>query len=124
MVGGTNTEAELNDIVDNSHFRGGVLMKGNSGEPIYERSFALDQEGTEFRVERFIAKGRIGRRVWFKVKWDGYLDSENSWEKRKDIGEGAIRDYDGKHAQGQDEFQLDRLVSKREIGGVTQYEIM
>lgn len=124
MAGATNTETELSHTVDNGHLNGGVLVKGNSEELIYEGPLALNQDGTEFRVERFIAKGRIDRREWFKVKRDGYPDSGNSWEKRNDIGEGAIRDYDGKHAQGQDEFQLDRLVSKRQTGEVTQYEVM
>ena len=37
---------------------------------------------------------------------------------------GAVADYEAKHPRGQGEFQFERLVSKREIGGaIILYEV-
>jgi hypothetical protein len=99
-----------------------VLPQENQDEACHDKSLPLDQEGTEFEVESLIAKGRIGRRVWYKVKWKGYPESDNSWVKKKDIGTGAIANYEEKHIQGRGEFKFERLVSKQEVGGTILYE--
>ncbi|KAJ4190441.1 hypothetical protein NW755_005583 [Fusarium falciforme] len=96
--------------------------QNNQGKECHDRPLPLDQEGTEFEVERLVAKGRIGRRVWYKVKWKGYPESDNSWVKKKDIGTGATANYEAKSPYGRDEFKFERLVSKQEVEGVTLYE--
>jgi hypothetical protein len=94
----------------------------NQGKECHDRPHPLDQEGTEFEVERLVAKGRIGRRVWYKVKWKGYPESDNSWVKKKDIGTGATANYEANHPRGQSEFKFERLVSKQDVEGSTLYE--
>ncbi|KAL6354127.1 hypothetical protein LRP88_12461 [Fusarium phalaenopsidis] len=101
---------------------GRVPIRDNQGEECHDKPLPLDQAGTEFEVESLVAKGRIGRRVWYKVKWKGYPESDNSWVKKKDIGIGAIANYEAKHPYGRDEFKFEALVSKKEIGGVILYE--
>jgi len=95
----------------------------SNGESNSDRPLTLDQDDKEYEVDDLVAKGRIGRRIWYKVKWKGYSESDNSWEKKKDIGMGAVADYEAKHPRGQGEFQFERLVSKRELGGVILYEV-
>ncbi|KAM5349481.1 hypothetical protein ACJ41O_005986 [Fusarium nematophilum] len=80
-----------------------------------------DKEENEFEVESLVAKGRIGRRVWYKVKWKGYPETDNSWVRKKDIGTGAIANYESRHPQGQGEFRFEKLVAKREGDGITLY---
>lgn len=46
---------------------------------------ALDPDDGQFEVEELIEKRRFYRGVQYLVKWRGYPDSENSWQKRKDI---------------------------------------
>ncbi|KAJ4224590.1 hypothetical protein NW757_014350 [Fusarium falciforme] len=101
---------------------GRVPIRDSQDEESHDKPFPLDQEGTEFEVENLVAKGRIGRRVWYKVKLKGYPESDNSWVKKKDIGTGAIANYEGRHPQGRGEFKFERLVSKQEVGGTILYE--
>ena len=101
---------------------GRVPIRDNQGEECHDKPLPLDQAGTEFEVESLVSKGRIGRRVWYKVKWKGYPESDNSWVKKKDIGTGATANYEAKHPCGRDEFKFEALVSKKEIGGVILYE--
>ncbi|KAF9773400.1 hypothetical protein IL306_008808 [Fusarium sp. DS 682] len=101
---------------------GGAPQQGLSNEECHEKPLPLDQEGIEFEVERLVAKGRIGRRVWYKVKWKGYPASDNSWVKKKDVGVGAIANYEAWHTQSQDEFKFEKLVAKRTENRMTLYE--
>ncbi|KAI8714908.1 Chromo domain-containing protein [Fusarium sp. LHS14.1] len=101
---------------------GRVPIRDNQGEESHDKPLPLDQAGTEFEVESLVAKGRIGRRVWYKVKWKGYPESDNSWVKKRDIGTGATANYEAKRPCGRDEFKFEALVSKKEIGGVILYE--
>ncbi|RSL79978.1 hypothetical protein CEP52_017454 [Fusarium oligoseptatum] len=101
---------------------GRVPIRNNRGEECHDKPLPLDQEGTEFEVESLVAKGRLGRRVWYKVKWKGYPESDNSWVKKKDIGTGATANYEAKHPGGRGEFKFEALVSKKEIEGVILYE--
>lgn len=82
---------------DKEQIISGVPQQDHQVKAHYDNPLPLDQEGTEFKVERLVAKGRIGRRVWYKVKWKGYPESDNSWVKKKDIGTGAIANYEARH---------------------------
>jgi hypothetical protein len=115
-------EAESDQLVSNEHTADGVLLVSNNGQLHSERSLALDQDSIEFEVEDLVAKGRIGRRIWYKVKWKGYPESDNSWVKKKDVGLGSIADYKARHPRNQGQFEFERLVSKQEIGGDLFFE--
>lgn len=57
-----------------------------AGEELnHGRPAAVDSDDGQFEVERLIGKKRVGRGVQYLVKWRGYPDSENSWQKKKDI---------------------------------------
>jgi len=52
--------------------------------PSCDRPPAIDPEDNQWEVERLVSKRRIGRVVWYMVKWRGYPASENTWKKKKD----------------------------------------
>jgi hypothetical protein len=55
---------------------------------------AIDPEDSQWKVENLVEKQRIGRTVQYRVKWLGYPDSENSWEKKKDIGPETVAAFE------------------------------
>ncbi|KAJ4157482.1 hypothetical protein NW754_009125 [Fusarium falciforme] len=114
--------SQMNEVPNSKELISRAPPQDNQSKECYDRPLSLDQEGTEFEVEKLVAKGRIGRRVWYKVKWKGYPESDNSWVKKKDIGTGATANYEAKPPYGRDEFKFERLVSKQEVEGVTLYE--
>jgi hypothetical protein len=46
---------------------------------------ALDPDGAVWEADRLLAKWKQGRRILYLVKWKGFPDDANAWEKRKDI---------------------------------------
>ncbi|RYP53371.1 hypothetical protein DL768_001616 [Monosporascus sp. mg162] len=122
VVRGTDAEASPDHAVADKNLICGVPSPDNHEKALCDRPLPLDQEGTVFEVENLVAKGRIGRRIWYKVKWKGYPESDNSWVKKMDIGKGAIANYEATHPQNLGEFKFERLVSKREMDGITLYE--
>lgn len=54
-------------------------------EPDLDRLPAADLEDDQWEAERRIAKQHTGRPVKYLVKWLGYPNSENTWEKGNDI---------------------------------------
>ncbi|KAF4441122.1 putative carbonic anhydrase 2 [Fusarium austroafricanum] len=111
------------DTDNNQERIGGVPSQDSQDKECHDRPLPLDEEGTEFEVETLLAKGRIGRRVWYKVKWKGYPESDSSWVRKKDIGTGAIATYEARHSHEQGTFKLERLVSKKKVNGITLYEV-
>lgn len=62
---------------------------GEAGEPA-----AIDEEDDIWEVEALLAKWRQGRSVLYLVKWKGFSDEANSWEKRKDISTKLVDKFD------------------------------
>lgn len=54
-------------------------------ESEYRPPAAVDLDDNQWAVEKLIEKRRYGRAVKYLVKWLGYPDSENSWERKKNI---------------------------------------
>ena len=64
--------------------------------PNYDQPPAIDPEDNQWEVERLVSKRRIGRVVWYMVKWRGYPASENTWEKKKDIHHKIVAAFEVK----------------------------
>jgi hypothetical protein len=60
----------------------------------YNQPSALDSEDDQWQVEALIKKRRRGRRVEYLVKWRGYPDSDNTWEKKTDINPDLVADFE------------------------------
>ncbi|KAK3939116.1 hypothetical protein QBC46DRAFT_365016 [Diplogelasinospora grovesii] len=72
---------------------------GGAGRPA-----AIDEKEDIWEVEALLAKWKQGRRTFYLVKWMGFPDEVNSWEKRTDISaelvgkfDAAYLDYGGNH---------------------------
>lgn len=66
----------------------------------------------EYPVEALLAKAKIGRRVYYKVKWEGYGASQSSWVKMRDIGEEAIEAFKMGGQRGV--FTFDKIIAAPE----------
>ena len=59
-----------------------------------------DKANRKFIVEQIINKRNVKNKVEYLVKWQGYADSENTWEPRstliKDVAE-MVKQYDDSH---------------------------
>jgi hypothetical protein len=64
---------------------------------------AIDPEDNQWKVEKLVNKRRIGRTVQYLVKWLGYPDSENTWEKRKDIDPDTVVAFEADLLLAQDQ---------------------
>lgn len=60
----------------------------------HERPPAMDSDDDQFEVERLIKKRRFGKGIQYLVKWRGYPDSENTWEKTKDIHPSMVAAFE------------------------------
>ena len=49
----------------------------------------------EFEIEEVLDAKRVGRRLWYLVRWKGYNASEDSWEPIGNLGNAkeAIEDF-------------------------------
>lgn len=45
----------------------------------------MDSDDSQFVVEKLVERRRSGRGFEYLVKWLGYLETEGSWAKKKDI---------------------------------------
>jgi hypothetical protein len=64
---------------------------------------AIDPEDNQWKVEKLVNKRRIGRTVQYLVKWLGYPNSENTWEKRKDIDSDTVAAFEADLLLAQDQ---------------------
>jgi hypothetical protein len=71
-----------------------LLSTGASEASSYDRPPAIDSEDHQYRVEKLVGKRPCGRTFEYKVKWLGYPDDENTWEKKKDIDSGIVAKYE------------------------------
>jgi hypothetical protein len=81
--------------------QGAVLLRTKEIQSIntieaadHSRPPARDAEDGQWKVEKLVEKRRIGRTVQYQVKWLGYPDSENTWEKKKDIDPGTVAAFE------------------------------
>jgi hypothetical protein len=62
-------------------------------EQEYQRPPPIDPDDNIYIVDSIKDHRRVGRGRKFLIHWQGYPDSEDSWEKEKDISKELVRDY-------------------------------
>ncbi len=82
-------------------FQGAMLVRAEE-ESEYNPPAAVDSDDNQWAVEKVIEKRRIGRTVKYLVKWLGYPDSENSWERKKDIHPDIVAAFETELLLAQD----------------------
>ncbi|RYP91347.1 hypothetical protein DL770_002487 [Monosporascus sp. CRB-9-2] len=78
LVTGITDVETVAETIANKNLMFGFISQ-DQDDAHHEKPLSLDQEGTEFEVEKLVAKGRIG-----------------SWVKKKDIGTGSYSQLRGK----------------------------
>ncbi|KAM5357705.1 hypothetical protein ACJZ2D_015990 [Fusarium nematophilum] len=53
---------------------------------------ALDEDDEIWEVDRLLAKWKQGRQALYLVKWKGFPNDANSWQKRNDISDELVSD--------------------------------
>jgi Reverse transcriptase (RNA-dependent DNA polymerase)/RNase H-like domain found in reverse transcriptase/Integrase zinc binding domain/Chromo (CHRromatin Organisation MOdifier) domain/Integrase core domain len=53
----------------------------------------LDAKDNIYQAEQLLDHRKFGRTKKYLVHWEGYPDSEDSWELEKDIGPGLLEEY-------------------------------
>jgi hypothetical protein len=51
----------------------------------YEKELQKVREPKEYRIEKILARKKIGRRTMVLVKWEGYSDDFNQWIPESDV---------------------------------------
>ncbi len=57
----------------------------------------VDPDDNQWAVEALQGRRKFGRGFQYFVKWVGYPESENTWEKKKDISPALVEAYDSRH---------------------------
>ena len=88
-------------LVSSGLFQDAVLVRAEE-ESEYNLPAAVDPDDNQWAVEKLIEKRQIGRAVKYLVKWLGYPDSENSWERKKDIDPDIVAAFEAELLLAQD----------------------
>lgn len=89
-LGSDSSAEEMEGMVTESRSFG----QGGSDDSGALNPTAIDEEDDIWEVEALLAKWKQGRRVLYLVKWKGFSDETNSWEKRKDISTELVDKFD------------------------------
>jgi hypothetical protein len=57
----------------------------------------IDSEDDQWEVEELQGRRKVGRGLQYLVKWVGFPESENTWQKKKDISVNLVKMYDTNH---------------------------
>ncbi|BAE56502.1 unnamed protein product [Aspergillus oryzae RIB40] len=81
QIGNVNYRLKLPDSMKKIHpvFHISLLEPAPENAKIAE-NIELDEEGTEYEVEKILKHKRVNGKPHYLVKWKGYSTSENSWE--------------------------------------------
>jgi hypothetical protein len=74
------------------------------GISYYDRPPPVDPEKKRWEVERLCDKRPKRRTFEYLVKWMGYPEDENTWEKKKDIDADAVAAYEASLLLAQDQI--------------------
>jgi Chromo (CHRromatin Organisation MOdifier) domain len=58
---------------------------------------AIGPEDNWWEVEELRGRRKVGKGLMYLVKWMGCPESENTWEKKKDISAKLVMAYDAIH---------------------------
>ena len=64
-------------------------------------------------VERIIGKKVMGKKVLYKVKWQGYPESESTWEKVSHLRyvSELVDSYESQRSKGQEKNAVNELLT-------------
>ncbi|KAI2615971.1 hypothetical protein GGR54DRAFT_642058 [Hypoxylon sp. NC1633] len=82
---------------------------------------AIDEEEDIWEVEALLARWKQGRRVVYLVKWKGFPDEANTWQKRADINAEMVDEFDAVYLDQGGNHEGVELLDKRMRLGKVEY---
>ncbi|KFY66397.1 hypothetical protein V497_00940 [Pseudogymnoascus sp. VKM F-4516 (FW-969)] len=79
---------------------------------------SIDATERRWEVEALLAKSKVGNVIWYLVKWAGFQDEDNTWQKRDDISSDLINDFEASYRGN---YLGVQLLKKRERRGKIEY---
>ncbi|KFY46132.1 hypothetical protein V494_00590 [Pseudogymnoascus sp. VKM F-4513 (FW-928)] len=89
-----------------------------SSQGVESNLVAIDATEGRWEVEALLAKSKVGNVIWYLVKWAGFQDEDNTWQKRDDISSDLINDFEASYRGNCLGVQL---LKKRERRGKIEY---
>ncbi|KFX94497.1 hypothetical protein O988_06272, partial [Pseudogymnoascus sp. VKM F-3808] len=89
-----------------------------SSQGVESNLVAINATEGRWEVEALLAKSKVGNVIWYLVKWAGFQDGDNTWQKRDDISTGLINDFEANY---QGNYLGVQLLKKRERRGRNEY---
>ena len=90
-----------------------ILQPPSDSQPV-----AIDAKRGIWEAEALLAKWKLGNTTWYLVKWKGLPHEDNTWEKRKDIDLGLVKEFEATY---QGNYLGVRLLEKRALRGKVEY---
>jgi hypothetical protein len=107
---------------------GSILSTGNkehraaqprcSSQGVESDLVAIDATEGRWEVEALLAKSKLGNVIWYLVKWAGFRDEDNTWQKRDDISSDLTSDFEASYRGN---YLGVHLLKKRERRGRIEY---
>ena len=96
-------------------YREDMAVQQRSGsQGVESNPVAIDAKERTWEVEVLLAKST----VWYLVKWEGFPNKHNIWQKRRDISSDLIDEFEATY---QGNFAGVQLLKKREQRGEIEY---
>ncbi|KFY96757.1 hypothetical protein V500_02307 [Pseudogymnoascus sp. VKM F-4518 (FW-2643)] len=95
-------------------YREDMAVQQRSGSRVESSPVAIDAKERTWEVEVLLAKST----VWYLVKWEGFPNEHNTWQKRRDISSDLIDEFEATY---QGNFAGVQLLKKRERRGEIEY---
>ncbi|KFZ18875.1 hypothetical protein V502_03915 [Pseudogymnoascus sp. VKM F-4520 (FW-2644)] len=89
-----------------------------SSQGVESNLVAIDATEGRWEVEALLAKSKVGNVIWYLVKWAGFRDEDNTWQKRDDISSDLINDFEASYRGN---YLGVQLLKKRERRGRIEY---
>ncbi|KAF4998781.1 hypothetical protein FDECE_11709 [Fusarium decemcellulare] len=82
---------------------------------------ALDADENVWEVDKLLAKWKQGRQILYLVRWKGFSDGDNSWERRRDISTHLVNDFDASFLDNGGNHEGIELLDQRLQRGHVEY---
>ncbi|KAF4458660.1 carbonic anhydrase 2 [Fusarium albosuccineum] len=82
---------------------------------------ALDADENVWEVDKLLAKWKQGRQILYLVRWKGFSDDDNSWERRRDISTHLVNDFDARFLDNGGNHEGIELLDQRLRRGHVEY---